>query len=116
MSAHSAMCWFLYSLYEVMADGLSLQHSNHPPTSPTSFFSPLRSQGPAASGCLLHHLWLQSAQNSLVERGEGNKEQKKKKIHQESDIQGEKETRVEGEGTNGGERRTGQQTLTSEAL
>lgn len=30
--------------------------------------SSLLSQGSATRGCLLHHLWLQSAQNSLVER------------------------------------------------
>lgn len=57
-------------LKEVMADG---------PSGSALFLSPacsLLGQAPAASGCLLHHLWLQSAQNSLVWRGEGDEEQK----------------------------------------
>lgn len=57
-------------LEEVMADG---------PSGSALFLSPacsLLGQAPAASGCPLHHLWLQSAQNSLVWRGEGDEEQK----------------------------------------
>ncbi|KAM7421323.1 hypothetical protein PAMA_015463 [Pampus argenteus] len=45
---------------------------------------------PTASYCLLHHLWLQSAQNSLVERGK--RETRGVKIHRESDTEAEKET------------------------
>lgn len=93
-------------LKEVMADSLLLQHFLSP------FFS-LLSQGPAASSCLLHHLWPQSAQTSLVERGKGDEELKSTKIvtHRERKRQGGREERGQR-----GQEWTGQRKLTFEAF
>lgn len=55
-------CGFSYVFLKVLADGLLLHRFVF------RSLSSLLSQGPATRGCLLHHLWLQSAQNSLVER------------------------------------------------
>lgn len=60
-------------------------------TAPLRLPSPTRSllsqDAAAASGCRLHHLWLQSAQNSLVEwwREQRDKEQR---LQRESDMRG----------------------------